>query len=68
MAESPEDKAVDACIADIQDALDRLKAAQRKDVADESDDYGTRPKNLKEAGDEAYRRVKAANQADSKSD
>jgi hypothetical protein len=61
MAESSEDKAVDACIDDLQSVLDRLRASQRKDVADESGEY--KGKNLKDASDEAYRRVKAANAA-----
>lgn len=53
MAESQDDKAVDACIAEMQSALDRLKASQRKDVADESgEDYG--PKNLKGAERKAF--------------
>lgn len=36
MAESQDDKDVDACIAELRSALDRLEAAQRKDVDDES--------------------------------
>ena len=36
MAESKDDADVDVIIADIQAQLDRLKAAQRKDVQDES--------------------------------
>lgn len=57
MAEDPADASVDACITDVQSALDRLKAAQAKD--DDSDEF--HGKNLKEAGDEAYIRVRAHN-------
>jgi Skp family chaperone for outer membrane proteins len=67
MAESPEDKAVDSVIDRIQTALNDLKAAQAKDVKDESDEEsaeGEKPfngKNLREAGQEAYVRVRAHN-------
>ena len=63
MAESPEDKDVDACIADIQAALDKLKGAQRKDVDDEDSDGEYKeskpaPKNLREAEQAAYTTVR----------
>lgn len=57
MAESQDDKAVDACIAEMRATLDRLERAQKKDVADESDEeYGEQPqpKNLKGAERRAF--------------
>ena len=64
MAESEEDKAVDTLIADMQATLDRLKAAQKKDVDDENGEDAepeTPPRNLKEAERVAYTRVRAHN-------
>jgi len=58
-AESSEDTAVDTLIEGLQSTLDKLKAAQRKDVDDESGEY-EKPKNLKEAGDRAYRVMRAS--------
>lgn len=40
MAETPEDKNVDQIISDLQSTLDRLKAAQAKDVKDEDLEEG----------------------------
>lgn len=57
-AESQEDKDVDALIADMQSTLDKLKAAQRKDVEDESGE-DEKPKTLQEASKKAYRLLKA---------
>ena len=63
MAESRDDKDVDACIADVQAALDRLKAAQRKDVRDEDGDGYPEPKNLKEAEQKAHRLRRAGRES-----
>ena len=76
MAESQDDRNVDQCIQDIQAALDRLKAEQKQDVADETgeeaDEKPFEGKNLKDAEKEAYVRVRAhtrrRHQADEKSD
>lgn len=69
MAESAEDTAVDTLVADLQSTLDKLKAAQRKDVADEDGDY-PEPKTLGEAEKKAQRLKRAARQqaSDSTSD
>jgi hypothetical protein len=65
MAESPEDKDVDALIAEMQSTLDKLKAAQRKDV--DAEDSEPEPKNLNEAEKKAQRLKRAAREsADSK--
>ena len=56
--ESQDDKDVDALINDVQSALDRLKAAQRKDVADESGEDS--PKDLSGAEKKAQRLVRNA--------
>jgi hypothetical protein len=64
MAESTDDKQVDSAIARMQALLDELKSAQAKDVEDESGDVEGgeyKGKNLKEAGQEAYTRVRAHN-------
>lgn len=71
MAESPEDKDVDALIADLQSTLDKLKTAQGKDVDDEdSDDESDEPKtdepkakNLQQAERVAFVRVRAHRRA-----
>lgn len=57
MAESSEDKAVDSLIDELQSTLDKLKAAQRKDVDDESGE--SEPKSSKEAEGEALRRIRS---------
>ena len=62
MPESQEDKDVDALIADMQSTLDKLKAAQRKDVEDEdSEESGEQPRNLRQAERVAFVRVRAHN-------
>lgn len=63
MAESPEDKDVDALITDLQSTLDKLKAAQGKDVEDEDKEESSepKPKNLQQAERAAYVRVRAHN-------
>ena len=67
MAESQDDKDVDALIAEMQSTLDKLKAAQDKDVKDEdSEEYGESepkqpPKNLQQAERVAFIRVRAHN-------
>jgi hypothetical protein len=58
--ESTEDKDVDALIADVQSALDKLKTAQRKDVADE--DEGPEPKDLNGAEKKAQRLIRKASE------
>lgn len=67
MAESLEDKDVDALISQMQSTLDKLKAAQRKDVDDESGERDE-PKNLNGAEDKARRVMRAAKTSDDKSD
>ncbi len=53
----------------MQSTLDKLKAAQRKDVADEDSEEESEPKNLSGAEAKARRVMRAAKQAsDSKSD
>ena len=52
MAESTDDKAVDACIADLRSVLTRLEQAQKKDVAGEDGEetpQGEQPKTFKAA-------------------
>jgi hypothetical protein len=61
MAESQEDKDVDALISQLQSTLDKLKAAQRKDVDDESGEYDE-PKNLSGAEAKARRVMRASRQ------
>jgi hypothetical protein len=66
--ESPEDKAVDGLISDLQATLDKLKAAQSKDVSDETaeesgetaEETAEQPKDLKQAGNKAYGLMKAS--------
>jgi hypothetical protein len=69
MAESQEDKDVDALISQLQSTLDKLKAAQRKDVADEEDEYDE-PNDLSGAEKKARRVMRASRQqpSDTKSD
>jgi hypothetical protein len=59
MAESTEDKDVDTLIADVQSALDKLKAAQRKDVSAEDSEETSEPKDLNGAERKAQRLVAA---------
>lgn len=68
MSESPEDKDVDACIADVQSALDKLKAAQRKDDAGEDAEEASEPKDLNGAEKKAQRMIAARKASDSKSE
>lgn len=70
MAESTEDKDVDALIAEMQTTLNKLKAAQGKDVADEDSEESTEPepKNLRQAEDKARRVMRSdRKQADEES-
>ena len=66
MTESQDDRDVDAVIASMRSDLDRLEAAQKKDVADEdSEEAGENepaPKTLREATirvREHFRRARA---------
>ena len=63
MAEDAADKDVDALIKQMQSTLDKLKAAQRRDVTDEDAEEASEPKNLNEAEKKARRLVGRARQA-----
>jgi hypothetical protein len=59
MPESQDDKDVDALIAQMQGTLDKLKAAQRKDVDGEDAEEADEPKDLSGAEKKAQRMVRA---------